>query len=299
VSQSGTTGNKYQYAGEQLDGTLGDYYLRQRFYDTSSGRFGRMDTYQGNLQSPITSHKYIYANLNPTLFIDPSGYFGIMDALSIVAIVGILAALAAIDSTPLNHGSDGGRGFTSGEARNIEMAILNESNRLAMNDSEGGTISFAQLMQYAAGAINPTYWLNNRKIRSQYLQIASDMFTPSFNKGKPYNYNKFPFLGESGPRSLGRPVWLQEHVESSNWKVFVIPDVEDNTDPTRRITGRRSHFIANANLGPIAGAYADTKLSESSENDRIVNGIGRSFGMNIANGSISQLSIFSWINSAL
>jgi RHS repeat-associated protein len=60
VSQSGATSNKYQYAGEQFDAALGDYYLRQRFYDTSSGRFGRMDTYQGQQNAPLTLHKYIY-----------------------------------------------------------------------------------------------------------------------------------------------------------------------------------------------------------------------------------------------
>jgi RHS repeat-associated protein len=73
VSQSGTTGNKYQYAGEQLDATLGDYYLRQRFYHTSSGRFGRMDTYEGRQHEPLTLHKYVYAHNNPINGTDPTG----------------------------------------------------------------------------------------------------------------------------------------------------------------------------------------------------------------------------------
>jgi RHS repeat-associated protein len=75
VSQSGTTGNKYQYAGEQLDATLGDYYLRQRFYDTSSGRFGRMDIYGGKISEPSTLNKYVYAGANPVMGIDPTGLF--------------------------------------------------------------------------------------------------------------------------------------------------------------------------------------------------------------------------------
>jgi RHS repeat-associated protein len=75
VSQSGTASNKYQYAGEQFDAALGDYYLRQRFYDTSSGRFGRMDTYEGRISSPQTLHKYLYANANPVHLTDPSGLF--------------------------------------------------------------------------------------------------------------------------------------------------------------------------------------------------------------------------------
>jgi RHS repeat-associated protein len=82
VSQSGATSNKYQYTGEQFDATLGDYYLRQRFYDTSSGRFGRMDTYQGQQNAPLTLHKYIYANANPVQHTDPSGYLSMGEVLT-------------------------------------------------------------------------------------------------------------------------------------------------------------------------------------------------------------------------
>jgi RHS repeat-associated protein len=74
VSQSGSATNKYQYAGEQFDATLDDYYLRQRFYDTSSGRFGRMDTYGGKLREPSTLNKYLYTANNPITWIDPSGF---------------------------------------------------------------------------------------------------------------------------------------------------------------------------------------------------------------------------------
>ena len=79
VSHSGTATNAYQYAGEQFDGETGDYYLRQRFYDTSSGRFGRMDTYEGRLNEPLTLHKYIYANDNPINSIDPTGLFTMVE----------------------------------------------------------------------------------------------------------------------------------------------------------------------------------------------------------------------------
>jgi RHS repeat-associated protein len=78
VSQSGTASNKYQYAGEQLDAALGDYYLRQRFYDTSSGRFSRMDTYEGQIQKTTTLNKYTYANANPAYWVDPSGFTSFM-----------------------------------------------------------------------------------------------------------------------------------------------------------------------------------------------------------------------------
>jgi RHS repeat-associated protein len=73
VSQSGSSSNKYQYGGEQLDGALGDYYLRQRFYDTTSGRFSKMDSYEGNHLNPLSLHKYSYAHNNSVMGIDPTG----------------------------------------------------------------------------------------------------------------------------------------------------------------------------------------------------------------------------------
>ncbi|NJM68159.1 MAG: hypothetical protein HC851_22055 [Acaryochloris sp. RU_4_1] len=48
--------------------------LKQRYYDTDSGRFTRRDTWEGSARNPITLNKYIYANSNPMTFIDPSGY---------------------------------------------------------------------------------------------------------------------------------------------------------------------------------------------------------------------------------
>ncbi|MBE9118935.1 RHS repeat-associated core domain-containing protein [Lusitaniella coriacea LEGE 07157] len=73
VSEVGNTENDYRFAGEQFDGTLGQYYLRQRYYDPNSGRFTRRDTYEGRANEPITLHKYLYANANPVNGIDPSG----------------------------------------------------------------------------------------------------------------------------------------------------------------------------------------------------------------------------------
>jgi RHS repeat-associated protein len=90
VSQSGTANNKYQYAGEQFDAAIGDYYLRQRFYDTSSGRFGRMDTYEGKLQEPLTLNKYLYAHSNPINLTDPSGLFTLTEVMATSAIIGAL-----------------------------------------------------------------------------------------------------------------------------------------------------------------------------------------------------------------
>ena len=70
-----TSDNAYRYAGEQYEASLGYYYLRARYYDPNLGRFTQMDSYVGDPQTPISLHKYAYANLDPALMVDPSGQF--------------------------------------------------------------------------------------------------------------------------------------------------------------------------------------------------------------------------------
>jgi len=82
------------FAGEQFDEGLGDYYLRQRFYNTSTGRFTRRDTYEGSLTNPASLHKYMYANANPAINIDPSGLVTVSDLTSSMVIQNALASLA-------------------------------------------------------------------------------------------------------------------------------------------------------------------------------------------------------------
>ena len=89
--------NKYLFAGEQYDSNLSDYYLRARYYDTSSGRFTRRDTYEGSLDDPLTLHKYIYANANPVSFIDPTGLSAFSDYnSSSLTVAGLIAAILLV-----------------------------------------------------------------------------------------------------------------------------------------------------------------------------------------------------------
>ena len=74
VRSSGDVENDYLFAGEQFDENLDQYYLRQRYYDQGVGRFTRRDVYEGELNQPITLHKYLYGNANPVNYIDPSGF---------------------------------------------------------------------------------------------------------------------------------------------------------------------------------------------------------------------------------
>jgi RHS repeat-associated protein len=77
LNETGSTENRYRFAGEQLDSGLDQYYLRARYYNQYAGRFTQMDTWMGNNSDPVTLHKYLYANADPANMVDPSGNFGL------------------------------------------------------------------------------------------------------------------------------------------------------------------------------------------------------------------------------
>ncbi len=70
-----TAATNMLYAGQYFDAVLGQYLLRARIYDPTIGRFTTMDSYQGQVDDPVSLHKYIYAGVNPVINSDPSGMF--------------------------------------------------------------------------------------------------------------------------------------------------------------------------------------------------------------------------------
>ena len=79
TQQTGETENAYLYCGEQYDVNTGFYYLRARYMNPSTGTFISMDSYQGSMFDPVSLHKYLYANANPVMCSDPTGYFTLAD----------------------------------------------------------------------------------------------------------------------------------------------------------------------------------------------------------------------------
>ena len=65
--------NNYLFQGEQYDADLGQYYLRARYMNTSTGRFWTMDDYEGNMNEPRSLHKYLFTANNPLNLNDPMG----------------------------------------------------------------------------------------------------------------------------------------------------------------------------------------------------------------------------------
>ncbi len=64
------------FTGYGKDSTTGLYYANARWYDPLVGSFNAMDPAAGIAAKPVTFNKYLYANGNPTYFIDPTGKYG-------------------------------------------------------------------------------------------------------------------------------------------------------------------------------------------------------------------------------
>ncbi len=65
---------RFLYSGEKTDAT-GLQYLRARYYDPRIGRFTTLDPFAGNVQDPLSLHRYLYTHANPIMGVDPTGMF--------------------------------------------------------------------------------------------------------------------------------------------------------------------------------------------------------------------------------
>jgi len=62
----------FGFTGEVQD-VVGMVYLRARWYDAGSGRFGVHDPFAGWPEMPYSQHYYQYAYAAPTVHTEPSG----------------------------------------------------------------------------------------------------------------------------------------------------------------------------------------------------------------------------------
>jgi RHS repeat-associated protein len=110
IHSTGTTYNNYLFAGEQFDPDLGLYFNRARYLNTSTGRFWSMDSFEGDLGSPRSLHKYSYVGADPVDRTDPSGkeeatlagqavgvgVYSVLVAIAVVSVVAVACASAAL-----------------------------------------------------------------------------------------------------------------------------------------------------------------------------------------------------------
>ncbi|VAW45014.1 hypothetical protein MNBD_GAMMA03-220, partial [hydrothermal vent metagenome] len=55
------------------DEDTGLYYANARYYDSETARFNREDPFDGDVNTPPSLHRYLYAFANPNFYVDPTG----------------------------------------------------------------------------------------------------------------------------------------------------------------------------------------------------------------------------------
>ena len=80
----------YLHDGEFRDSHINAKYLRARWQQ--EGRFTSLDPYSGDVNSPLTFHKYGFVHGDPTNSIDPTGWSSANEQMSVRVIAGQLAA---------------------------------------------------------------------------------------------------------------------------------------------------------------------------------------------------------------
>ena len=62
------------FTGHVFDTEIQLYYAKARYFDPKLGRFLTQDSFLGQIDEPPSLHRYLYANGNPTTFVDPTGH---------------------------------------------------------------------------------------------------------------------------------------------------------------------------------------------------------------------------------
>ncbi len=73
-SKEETVYNPFLYSGELWDDTTQLQYLRARWYDPNTGRFINEDTFEGELDDPLSLNLYAYVANNPLIHTDSTGH---------------------------------------------------------------------------------------------------------------------------------------------------------------------------------------------------------------------------------
>lgn len=76
------TRNPFGFTGHEYDEATDLLYAKQRYLDPETARFLSQDPFEGNLDTPPSLHKYLYAYQNPTVYVDPDGRFPVLEQVA-------------------------------------------------------------------------------------------------------------------------------------------------------------------------------------------------------------------------
>jgi hypothetical protein len=180
----------------------------------------------------------------------------------------------------------------------IQEKAIAEAERLGAATAAGEITecqAFAQFAQFLADQYSEVEFRLSFFLRSLYdLSITDNRPLPNWPY---YIWPSAGLLGPLGPRSK-RPQWLNNHDDGdwgSGYRIFYYWDLPNGkTD----LTGRRDHFVTNANR-PDLGVLYELFIGDPSENDIEYNSLGREFHQGIDSLSISKTEVGEWIKTQL
>jgi RHS repeat-associated protein len=224
LNRTGTTINEFTYTGEQWDPNAGFYYLRARWYDPARGRFASVDPYEGDPQSPISLHRYLYGNASPVSFSDPMGLFGIGECMMTIAVNNILA----VNVTPV-------RG-TQKNTKKYRVAIYVENlfdpeTNVTWPLIDGDLASLQSYLEEIA-TIRGIDFKFKKVTRDNLISFLSEgdrnglmAHGSSPDESEPYIFSRFHVGGETNPNqpdeSTMIPLFNFENVFKPNSRTFL------------------------------------------------------------------------------
>jgi RHS repeat-associated protein len=176
ATSNGSVGqkNKLRFTGEALDPGTGLYYLRARYYDSSSGTFLSRDLFPGFAAQPQTRNRYRYSLDDPIRYTDPSGFSAIENSNQTASVVTACGTNceriwgAIVDAVTSGAGviakalQDGWSSSTSIGGTDAGNTVVQTGAAIVINpdtvSAEINTIKGQQaLIQSAAGLLGPNY----------------------------------------------------------------------------------------------------------------------------------------------
>gem|GEM_PF-5408701 len=212
--------NPFGFTGHERDEQTGLYYFKARFYDPEVGRFMRADPYRGEIETPPSLHRYLYAYGNPTVYWDPDGHAPI--ALPLLLLLG-------------------GGGGTVAIASPQGQAVLHDMAERAVSNAERAVSNVRRNVRVGIAVLSIQQELVFRSAGPQASLIHEDNGNVGVNGG-------FQAHTDRGPHHTGNqspPPVLPTHTGHSR------PDVDDGMVlPGREaIEGRTSPYVSPVGEG--------------------------------------------------
>lgn len=163
TASTGSSYNPYRFTGQQWDEDSELYYMGARFYNQGTGRFTQRDHILGISRQPQTFNRYVYANNNPILKIDPNGRVAIISPPGSAPIINtaINDLVSAINMNPPCR-------------QMFEILGCGDIESILSNDSPPPTITINRALEYTGDYGGHTWGTDIIDLNPEYCMSNSD-----------------------------------------------------------------------------------------------------------------------------